>query len=174
MANNIQHLKYVSHQNLIQDVKRTQSARNATKVQGSHLAVSQKINKPQKTHSSKIITRSKKGKGVKSGILGYFKKATGGVQKKENKQTGTSFPGRPCQFDTQDHIKLSLEARDEIRNQQDPFAAIRERNPINMKAFCENLGLVPPEETTPPSKEGVPLKEKLEIISMRTAGKGWE
>ncbi len=106
-------------------------------------------------------------------VVSYFSKATG--LKKKEQVSRLSKPTREEKsrffIDTRDRIQMSKEAVDEIKMDRGEFDIIRERNPLNLKAFCDNLGLKVPEGIE--KQDQIPLAQKLEMISMRTAGKKW-
>lgn len=111
-------------------------------------------------------------KTKKSDTYSYFSKASGSKKKDKKSDTSTSSNESkklpPALIDTTDRIKLSLEAREpsESKPQRESYG----KNPLNMEAFLENIGMNPPEEK---GQKTVSLAQKLELLSLKTAGSGW-
>ncbi len=101
----------------------------------------------------------------------YFRQATGmGTRETPSKTASKTAPKTPL-FDQKDRIQMSLEGNEELKRQnENEYDAFRYKNPINMTAFCENLGLSENLHQTPRSDS---LANRLEAISMRTTGMGW-
>lgn len=99
----------------------------------------------------------------------YFSKATGQKTGKTDKSKETpKETHKPAQIDIKDRIKMSREM------QEEPEAAMgktKEKNPVNMDALLNKIKMAPHggnEET-----KGKSLAEKLEMISMKSAGQAW-
>ncbi|MCE1246358.1 MAG: hypothetical protein LWY06_06920 [Firmicutes bacterium] len=107
----------------------------------------------------------------------YFARATGREQEQAGAagQGANRFPGLSGRgADTTDRIKLSHEAL---------FGSLAGDNNIgkqdqafSLESFRSNIGLTPPDKNKSEIKEGEEGKslwEKLEMLSMKTAGQGW-
>lgn len=116
------------------------------------------------------------GSGNVGNAYSYFTRATGQGLEKADKQEQLSsrFPGLTGKTNTSDQVKLSHEALfgslsgdNGIKHQESHF---------NLECFRSNLGLTPPDTGKAEKKEGEEGKslwEKLEMLSMKTAGQGW-
>ena len=104
----------------------------------------------------------------------YFRRATGlETQTKKPRLGQTGHTGKVTLpvFDQKDRIQMSMEGKEELRMQKEnEFDAFRYKNPINMQAFRQNLGM---ENNLHQIRSGDSLAHRLEAISMRTTGMGW-
>jgi hypothetical protein len=105
----------------------------------------------------------------------YFARATGKEQDKSGKKEVPDyhFPGLTGKTDTKDRIKLSNEA---LFGSLSGDNGTQETSRFNLESFRNNLGLTPPASEKTEKKEGgdgKSLWEKLEMVSLKTAGQGW-
>lgn len=120
----------------------------------------------------KSVQENRRQSGVKTDVKSYFSKAAGLKREAPRKPAQANESSLP-RFNANDRIKMSLEAKDELKIQNDDgFASFRHENPLNMTAFRENLGLPPQPAESIPKKE-LSLADKLSRISKKTAGMPW-
>ena len=102
-------------------------------------------------------------------VYSYFSKATGQKTGKPAKSKETPKEiHKPAQIDIKDRIKMSREMREE------PEAAMgktKEKNPVNMDALLNKIKMAPHEKNE--GTKNMSLAEKLEMISMKSAGHAW-
>ena len=97
----------------------------------------------------------------------YFSRAT--RQKKGiAKQKSQQEQHKPIGINILDRASISNEERQEAMMSKS--SENTGDNPLNMNAFLQNLGLKPPEKV---NREGMSLSQKLEMLSLKTAGQGW-
>jgi hypothetical protein len=108
--------------------------------------------------------------------VSYFRQAAGvngDVSSKPQKIFGGKLPevkqGQPKLYD---FIRLSRAAVKEIHEEnEDPHEVFELANPLNKSDFLNELGIRKQGDT---SQDGLSLAQKLDAISRKTAGKGFE
>ena len=143
--------------------------------QAAHMKVGE-MKKSERAAAQSIKTKSSKQSGVSADAFSYFAKASGGVAgKKGEAKKGQKAGHKPIKIDLNDRIHMSLDAKEEIKaERENEFDAFRSKNPLNMKAFCENLGLETPKPELSAQQVGkMSLADKLQMISLKTSGEKW-
>lgn len=138
-----------------------------------------RVNQAQKNKGiavKSLETKNARQSGVGADTLAYFSKATGKPGRVKGKRFQQAKKQKPAEIDINDRIKMSLEAKQEVKAERGEISAFKQKNPLNMKAFCENLGLEAPQQKLPDQEqeiEKMSLAQKLEMVSLKTRGRGW-
>jgi hypothetical protein len=140
--------------------------------------------KSGRTNNASGVTSEKHDRGMEAdnNVISYFRQATGIISGRtlKNRRGTDEEPsgkqGGQNEFDPDDYTQFSPESQEDIQESvmeenEDPFEVFQNAHPIGRTDFLSSLGIKRPEETF---NNRLSLADKLEQISRKTAGKGFE